>query len=342
MIRSLVALALFSSTLAPAAALSAQQGPYKILADKKVAGAGSYDYVYADEVNRRLYIPRLGGADSRLTVFDLDTLAPVKEIAETGGHGVAVDHASNHGFVSSSPVVMFDARTFATLKTIPVQGRPDGIEEDDGRIYVLSHAQPNVTVLDAKDGSMLATIDAGGAVEQAVSDGKGHLFIDLEDKAAIAVIDTAKLQLTGTYDLSGKGDGCAGLAIDRTTEVLFAACSEPNVMVMLSARDGKIFTTLPIGKGADGATFNPATKEAFTAQGDGTFTVIKENAATSFAVEQTLETPKRARTITLDKKTGHIFTVTAEFGPAPALQPGQKYSRPPMIPDTFQIIEIGR
>ena len=323
----------------------AQSGPYKVLSVTKVGGAGGFDYVFADAENRKLYIPRMGAApDSRITVFDLDTLKPITEFPETGGHGVAVDAKSGHAFSSSKPVLMWDSKSLAQIKSIPVDGRPDGILDDpyNGHVYILSHAQPNVTVIDAQTGDVLGTIDAGGAVEQAVSDGKGHIYIDLEDKASIAVIDANTMKLTGKYSLAGKADGCAGLAIDQTAGVLFAACSEPNVMVMLSAKDGKILSTLPIGKGSDGATFNPATGEAFATAGDGTLTVVKESSPTTFAVEQTVTTVPRARTITLDGKTGRIFTVTAEFGPPPAAAPGGGHSRPPMIPDTFQIVSVGK
>ncbi len=342
MTRTTLALAL--SLVVSAFSASAQTGPYKILNQKKVGGEGWYDYVTADSANRKLYIPRLSQTDSHITVFDLDTLAPVKDLPDTMGHGVAIDQKSGHAFSSSSPVLMWDAKSFTQIRSIPVTGRPDGILDDPytGHVYILSHAQPNVTVIDAKDGTILGTFDAGGAVEQAALDGKGHLFIDLEDKASIAVIDTASMKMTGKYDLAGKADGCTGLGIDRKNGILFAACREPNVMVVLSATDGKIISTLPIGKGTDGAVFNPATSEVFTAQGDGTFNVIKESSPTSFTVAQTLTTMPGAKTITMDEKTGHLFTATAEFGPAPEAQPGQRAGRPPMLPGSFQIIEIGK
>ena len=323
---------------------SAQTGPYKMLADTKVGGAGGFDYVYADSQNRKLYIPRIAGADSHVTVFNLDTLAPAGDIPENSGHGVAVDQKSGHAFSSSKPVVMLDAKTLAPIKTIDVQGNPDGIFADpfNGRVYILSHAAPNLTVIDSKDGSILGTIDIGGAPEQAASDGHGHLYVDIEDKAGIAVIDTKAMKMTGKFDLTGKADGCAGLAIDARHDILFAACREPNVMAIVSIKDGSVITTLPIGKGSDGAIFNPETMQAISSQGDGTLTVVKESSPSSFTVEQTLTTPARAKTLTLDQKTGKLFLITAEFGPAPAPAPGQRYSRPPMVPDTFQIITVGK
>src|ERR1700730_4773767 len=200
---------IFASTASSQTAPDA--GPYKILKTAKVGGAGGFDYVYADSAGRRLYVPR-SGPTGRITVFDLDTLAPVGEIPNANGHGVAVDPKVNHGFLTSKSITMFDSKTLATIKTIDVQGNPDGILFDpfNERIYDLSHSAPNVTVIDAKDGSVVGTIDLGGMPEQAVSDGKGHLYIDIEDKEKIAVVDAKTLAVTASYDLTGKGGTCAG------------------------------------------------------------------------------------------------------------------------------------
>src|ERR1019366_10178373 len=249
----------------------------KVLKTAKVGGEGGFDYVQADVAGRRLYVPRSGPA-GRITVFDLDTLEPVGEIPNANGHGAVVDPKTNHGFLTSKPVVMFDSKTLAMIKTIDVQGNPDGILFDpfNERIYDLSHSAPHATVIDAKDGSLVDTIDLGGAPEQAVSDGKGHLYIDIEDKEKIAVVDAKTLVVTASYDLTGKGGTCAGLAMDIKNRILFAACRNPKTMVILNADDGNIITTLPIGTGSDGAVFNPKTMEAFSAQTDGTLTVVKE------------------------------------------------------------------
>jgi DNA-binding beta-propeller fold protein YncE len=329
-------------------AIPAQQataGPYKVLTTARVGGDGGFDYVYADASARKLYIPRLG-TSGRITVFDLDTLKPAAEIANASAHGAAVDSKSNHGFGSSKPVVMWDSKTLATIKTIDVQGGPDGILEDafNGRVYVFSHGAPNATVIDAKDGSIAGMIDLGGAPEQAVSDGKGHLYVDIEDKGNIAVVDAKTLTVTTHYDLAGKGGGCAGLAIDVKHNILFATCRSPQTMVILQASDGKILETLPIGAGTDGAVFNPKTMEAFSSQGDGTLTIVKENSPTSFVVEQTLQTLPRAKTLTLDPKTDHILLITAEFTPPPAgaPTPGGRPARGQMVPDSFSILVVGK
>src|SRR5262249_54339265 len=132
------------------------------------------------------------------------------------------------------------------------------------RVYVFSHSAPNATVIEGKDGTIVGTIDLGGAPEQAVTDGKGHVYVDLEDKDKIAVIDAAAMKMTGQYDLAGQGGGPAGLAFDVKNHILFASCHDPQMMVILRSDDGKIITTLPIGNGTDGATFNPNTMEAFS------------------------------------------------------------------------------
>jgi len=332
-------------------------GPYKVLKIQTIGGDGGFDYVTADPDGRNLYVARSGPA-GHIGVFNLDTLAPVGDIPGVSAHGGAVDTATGHGFATSKPVTMFDAKTFGILKKIDVQGNPDGYLNDiyNHRFYILSHSEPNITVLDDKDGSILGTIDIGGAPEQAATDGHGKIYVDIEDKSAIAVIDANAMKMVGKYDVSSKGGGCAGLALDAKNSILFAACRDNKNMIILSATDGHIITDLPIGNGSDGATFNPATMEAFSSQGDGTLTVVKENSPTDFSVEQTVATPARAKVLTLDTKTNQILTITAEFGPVPAAPvqptgaptaaggppPGMRGPRAPMIPHSFQILVIGK
>lgn len=325
----------------------AQQGStagYKVVKTAKVGGAGGWDYVYADSEGRRLYIARTGPMP-RVNVYNLDTLEPAGEIPTTNAHGVVIDSKSHHGIISSKPISMFDSKTLMPIKTVDVQGNPDGMLYDpsDQRAYILSHAAPHVTAINAKDGSVIGTVDIGGMPEQAATDGKGHIYVDVEDKANIAVIDTRTLMVTNHYDLSGKGATCAGLALDAKNHILFAACRNPANMVVLNAEDGKILDTLPIGTGTDGAGFNPKTMEAFSSQGDGTLTIIKENSPTSFAVEQTVQTMNGARTSTLDTKTNRIILISAEFGPpTEPKQPGGRAGRGQILPDSFTILAVGK
>ena len=362
----------FAVLLAMVAGAAVAQGPYQVLKTAKTGGLGGFDYIYADAVTRRLYIPRgaVEGATptpARVTVFDLDTLTPVGEIPNVRANGAVVDQKSGHGFASSKPVAMWDIKTMAVIKTIDLdeKNRPDGIYADqaDQRIYVFSHPTNDATVIDAKDGSRLGVIDLGGAPEQAVGDGKGHLYVVIQDKANVAVVDTKTMKVTAHYDFGDKGSRCNGLALDAANRVLFAACGQSGIpavtppqpmMVILSADDGKILASLPLAGGSDGAVFNPATKEVFSSHGNGTMTIVKENSPTSFAVEQNLQTMVGAKTLTLDPKTNHILTMAAEYGPAPAPATppaegaaapgaaGRPPARGPMLPHSFSILVVGK
>ena len=284
-------------------ALAQNDGPYKILKTAKVGGEGGWDYIFADAAGRRLYIPRgatratpeVPAIPARLTVFDLDTLAPVGEIAGVGGNGAAVDPKSGHGFTSDHPKVsMFDTKTMAFIKSIDVgAARPDGILFDafNQRVYVFSHPTKDATVIDAKDGTVLGTIDLGGVPEQGVADGKGMLYVVMQDAVgSVTAVDVKTMKATGHYSFVDKG-GCNGLALDVKNQILFAACGRSGnppaqppqpMMVILSATDGKILTSLPLAGGSDGAAFNPATKEAFSTHGNGTMTIVKENSPATF------------------------------------------------------------
>ena len=332
---------LLSFALSLATSLQTPQttaGPYKVLNTAKVGGEGGFDYVYADAVGRNVYVAR-GGANARVSVYNIDTMTSAGEIGKTNARGAAVDAKSHHGFSSSKPIAMWDSKTLAPIKTISVDGNPDGILNDDSthRTFVFSHSAPNATVIDAEKGEVLGTIDLGGAPEQAACDGKGHIYVDIEDKDSVAVVDAKEMKVIASYSLNGKGGGNAGLALDAKNCVLFVACRTPQVMVMMSTKDGSILGTLPIGRGCDGAVFNPKTMECFSSQGDGTLTIIKESSPTKFDVEQTVTTMPGAKTLTLDAKTGHILLIAAEYGPAAA---GSR--RGPLVPGSFSIISVGK
>jgi DNA-binding beta-propeller fold protein YncE len=359
-----VVIAFFAT--AAVVAIARQDGPYKVLRTVKVGGEGGFDYIYADVNARRLYIPRgavravpatdtapaVAAAPGRITVFNLDTLEPVGEIPDTGGNGVAVDPKSGHGFSSSRPVSMFDTKTLTVIKkidTAPAMG--DGIYFDafNDRVYVFSHPTKEAVVIDPKDGNILGRIDLGGVPEQAVSDGKGTLYVVLQDVGAVAVVDVKAMKTTKQYPFVDK-TGCNGLALDLKNQILFAACARSGnppdakpMMTVLSATDGKILATLPLAGGSDGAVFNPATMEAFSTHSNGTLTVVKEKSPTAFEVEQNLQTMLGARTVTFDSKTQHLLTMSVERGPAPQPPPaGGRGGQGPAIPGSFTILVIGK
>jgi hypothetical protein len=335
--------------LAFASVATAQQpsDPYKVLKTAKAGGDGGYDYIFADSKARRLYIPR-GGESGQLTIFNLDTLEPAGAIPNVSSGGATVDPKSHHGFSTTKPVTMWDAKTLKIIKTIDVDGRPDGILTDpyNSRVWVLSHQPPHATIIDAASGAVVKTLDLGGAPEQAVSDGRGTMYINITDKANIAVVDSKNLTVTAHYDVSSKGTGGSGLALDAKNHILFAYYRQPTpVVIIVNAKTGDIITTLPTGMGVDTVTFNPSTQEAISAEFAGSMTFIKENTPTSFTVEQTLQTMVGAKTLALDTKTGHLLTMAAEYGPpAPDAKPGPagRPPRGPMIPGSFTILMIGK
>jgi DNA-binding beta-propeller fold protein YncE len=230
--------------------------------------------------------------------------------------------------------------------------QPDGmtIDESNQRVYVFSHPTKDATVIDAKDGNVLGTIELGGVPEQGVADGKGMLYVVMQDnEGSVTAVDTKTMKATAHFALGDKG-GCNGLALDAKNKVLFAACARSGnpldrtkpMMVVLSAVDGKVLANLPLAGSSDGAAFNPSTMEAFSTHGNGTLTVVKEKSPTSFEVEQNLDTMNGARTITFDSKTQHILTMSRERGPAPPAPAGG--GPPPQGPPVgpFTILMIGK
>jgi len=293
--------------------------PYKVLDTVQLMGSGGIDYVYADNDARRVYVPRGGNT----FVFGLDDHKYIGCVTNIGGHGVAVDTASHHGFASGQKIGMFDTETMQKIKDIDVKGRPDGIlrEPFTGDIVILSHQAPSVTLIDPKDGTVAGTIDVGGAMEGAASDGAGKLYIDVEDEKKIAVVDLKTMKLVTKYDLGETSGEPAGLGFDAKNQILFAMGASPNVCVVVSAVDGKVLATLPIGSGTDAGGFNPATMEAFSSQRDGTLTIIKEKSPTEFEVTQNVKTKQGCKTCTLDTKNNHIVTICTERMPQPANTP---------------------
>jgi DNA-binding beta-propeller fold protein YncE len=358
-------LLLIPAVLVCAASLVAQgSGPYHIVKTQKVGGNGGFDYVNVDSDARRVYVAhradQASGQAARVDVFNLDTFAKVGEIANTSAHGVALDPKSGHGFASSKPITMFDMKTLAVIKTIDVQGSPDGLLFDpfNGHVHVLSHSAPNDTVINAADGAVLGTIDLGGGPEQAQSDGKGTIYIDLEEDAGkIAVVDATTLKVKATYEIGAKCGAPAGLGLDAKNGILFAAChdggedkSMPQTMTIVSASTGKILAALPIGAGTDGGGFNPATMEAFSSNGaGGTLSIIKEESPTKFSVEQELATVTGGnfKTMAIDAKTNQIVLIGAQYQapPAPATPPpagGRGGGRRTMVPDSFTFLVVGK
>ena len=332
--------------------------------------------------------PAVPAYEKRVTIFDLDTLEPAGVISGVGGNGATVCPKTGHGFTSDHPAPsMFDVKTMKLIKTIDVPapatpGGPafsaDGIycDTSSDRVYIGSHPTKSLLVVDAKDGSVLGHIDLGGTPEQTIADGKGTVYQVLQDRpGGVAVIDAKTMKVTKTYPFGDNG-GCNGLALDIKNQILFAACSAvgpapargaagqpatpppapdpnakpPQTFVILSAKDGKILERIPLAGSSDGAAFNPSTMEAFSTQGNGTMTIVKEKSPTKFELEQNLKTwpSNGARTIAFDSKTGHLFAMASEAAPPPPPPPAG--TPPPTgrggrgggsVPGSFTIIMVG-
>jgi hypothetical protein len=343
----LLALAIGLTATVGTAQSASTTGPYQVLKSVKAGTDGGMDYISADVENRRLYIPR-SGAMGHLMVFDLDTLESAGGIDTVKSGGAVVDPKTHHGFSTTKPITMWDAATMKVMKTIDIDSRPDGIMFDpfNERVWVLSHTPPYAVVIDAKDGAVVGTVDLVGTAEQAISDGRGKVYINVSDKGGVAVVDAKTLKVTANYDMSAKGVHGSGMAVDAKNHILFAYYRDPKpVVTILNADTGNLLATFPTGEGVDTVAFNPATMEAISAANDGAMTIIKENSPTSFAVEQTLQLMPGTKTMALDAKTGHIFTMAAEYGPAPAnAQPGPagRPPRGPMVPGSFTVLMVGR
>jgi len=300
--------------------------------DKSIAlpGNAGWDYLSVDKVNHRLYVSH---GDS-VNVVDLDTDMPVGAIGNLKGiHGIAVDNKANRGFISdgrADAVVAFDLKTLTVLATIPVDAKgPDAIIYDpySDRVFSFNGESNNSSVIDPNTLKQVGTVDLGGGPEFAVSDGKGKIYNNLEDKNSLNVIDVKTLKVINNYPLAACG-GPTGIALDAANGRVFSACRQNKGVTITNAYTGTIITTLPIGAGVDAVAFDPETKLVFCSCGDGTTTIIKQLTPDSYSVIQTLTTQNRARTMALDTKTHKIYLSVAD------VVPGTRKS----LPGTFKLL----
>jgi YVTN family beta-propeller protein len=340
MLRKLLFLAAF---LGSAAAANGQKpSGYHLLDTIKIGGEGGWDYVYADADAHRLYVSHA----TRVVVIDTTSDKVVGEIPNTNGvHGIAIADGLGRGFTSNgrdNAVSIFDLKTLKLLATVPTGKNPDAIIYDPAskRIFAFNGGSANATVINAADGSVAGTIDLGGKPEFAASDGKGTVFVNIEDKSEVAAIDTVKMSVRSRWPIA-PGEEPSGLALDRKSMRLFIAGGN-KTMIVMDARTGKVLANLPTGSGTDAAGFDPGEKLAFASNGEGTLTVVSENAKDKFGVVENVKTRRGARTMAVDPKSHRIYLPTAEFGPAPAPTADRPRPRPTIIPDSFVILVYGR
>lgn len=337
-LRSLALSALLvGATAAPAAAQS-----YHIVHRYKVGGEGFWDYLSLDTATNRLFITR----GSHVMVIDPSNGKVVGDIhGFDRAHGTAFDDQANKGFTTSgadSTVVMFDLTSLKVLGRIPVNVDDDAILFDPAtqHIFTMNGDAQTASVIDPVAGTRIGTVDLGAKPEFGVSDGQGHVYVNLESSSELAEIDARTMKVTRKWPLA-PCESPSGLAIDTEHHVLFSGCHN-QVMAMSDAVSGKVIASVPIGRGVDACRYDAGTGLAFASTGDGAITVIHEDSPTRFRVVDTVRTAEGARTMELDPRTHTLYTATAEFGPEPTSPANGRRRRPPMIPGSFTLYVLQR
>jgi len=328
----------FLLSLGISTALFAQQ--YKVTGSIPIDGGGGWDYAYVDSANRQLYVTH----GTEVQVVDLNTEKPTAKITGMKRlHGVATADELNRGFISDggdNVVVVFDLKTNEILQRVKAGTNPDAILYDAStqRVFAFNGRSGDATAINAKDGTVVGTVDLGGKPEFAVSDGKGFLYDNLEDKSEIVKLDAKNLKVVSRWPLKGC-DEPSGLAIDTDAHRLFSVCDN-KTMVVVDYDSGKVVATVAIGEGPDAAGYDADKKLAFSSNGDGTLTVVKQDGADKYSLAQTVKTERSARTMALDSKTHKIYLPAAQFGPAPAPTPDNPRGRPPVVPGSFHLVVV--
>lgn len=325
---------LLFSALLSANAQSLKPG-YKIANRFHLDGDGGWDYLTVDAPNNRLFVSH----NTVVQVVDLQKGTLLATIADTKGvHGIGLAADLNKGFIScgrDSSVVVFEMTSYKVIERVKVTGKnPDAILYDPYKkiVFTFNGGSSNATVLDAVTNKVIATIQLAGKPEFAASDKKGKVYVNIEDKSLVTVINTNTLKVEESWSLA-PGEEPSGLALDNETHRLFLVCSN-KLMVVMNALTGKVIITLPIGDRCDGVAFDPATKRAFSSNGDGTITVVQENADDTYNVIESVATQRGARTISCNLLSHKLYLPTAEFEAATG------NVRPAVKPGTFTVLEI--
>ena len=320
---------------------AAPSSGYHVINTFKVGGEGGWDYLTIDANARRLFISR----GTHVMVIDTDSGKSVGDIPDTPGvHGIALAPDLGKGFTSNGregTVTPFDLATLKPADKIKVGDNPDAILYDPAtrRVFTFNGRSQDSTAIDAASSKVLGTIKLGGKPEFAASDAKGMIFVNLEDKSELLAIDPAKLEVKSTWPLAPCTEP-SGLSIDGKHHHLFVGC-ENKMMAIVDADSGKVLATPPIGEGVDATTYDEDAGLAFASCGkDAVLTVVKEEAGKWTA--ENVPTKKGARTLALDVKTHNVFVVTADFGPQPAPTADNPRPRPPMLPDSFVVLVVGK
>jgi YVTN family beta-propeller protein len=315
---------------------------YHVIKTYKLGGDGGWDYLTMDSSARRLYISRA----THVIVIDADSGKPVGDIPDTPGvHGIALAPELGRGFVSNGregTVTIFDIATLKLITKVKVGDNPDAILYDPAtkRVFTFNGKSQDSSAIDAAKGTVLGTIKLEGKPEFAASDGKGEIFVNIEDKSQLDAIDPNKLEVKSRWPLAPCQEP-SGLAMDRKNRRLFVGCDN-KMMAVVDADSGKVLATPAIGEGVDATVFDEGTGLAFASCGEGVLTVVREDSPSKFSVAENVKTQEGARTLALDDKTHEVFLVTAKFGPPPAPTQEQPHPRHSILPDTFVVLVLGK
>jgi len=321
---------------------AADDGVYFVATRLAVGGDGGWDYPSIDPNTHLLYLSR---AD-HVTVVDTASGKSVGEVLDTAGvHGIALAPNLNRGFIScgkSNIVKVFDLRTRAVLASVATGDGPDAIlyEPYTQRVFAFNGRGRSATVIDAKTNTVVATIALSGKPEFARADGRGDVFVNIEDTAELAMIDAPSAVLKARWPLP-KCEDPSGLALDATHRRSFSTCANQELAI-LNIDSGRLVASVPIGKGVDGGEFDPTTQNVFSANGEGTITVVHEISPDRYTVRQTLTTQRGARTVALDLATHRLYLPTAELSPLPPASEQNAHARPTPIPGTFVVLVVQR
>jgi len=317
-------------------------GPYQVQTEIPIGGDGGWDILTIDSTASRLYLSH----STKVVVLDLIKNTIAGEIADTPGvHAFFPVPEVQRGFSSNgkeSKSSVVDLTTLRTTSKIDTGQNPDAIvyEPRHGEVYVFNHTGNSVTVINAKSATVSATIPLGGTPEfAAIDEAAGRVYCNIEDKSEVAVIDADKHEVVAHWSLA-PGEEPSGIALDARHHRLFSGCHN-KMMVMLDTETGKVVGSVPIGAGVDGCAFDDARQLAFASCGDGTTTIVREEAPNRLKVLQTLKTERGARTMALDQKTHRIYLPSAQFQPPPSPSPGASPGRPTIVPNTLKLLVYG-
>jgi len=328
---------------AAAVAISAAGG-YHIIKKISIPGDYEWDYLTADSDGRRLYVSH----DKEVVVLDLDTHAILGKIPGEDVHGIAVVKELGRGYISATDpgsAIVFDLKTFAVITKVTVGGDPNAIFYDNKtkRIFTIDRDSKRVSAIDPKTNKVVGTVESlGGRTEHAVSDDKGHIFLNMQDLGTLLRIDAQMLKVTDTWQLAP----CAqpsSMDMDRAHNRVFIGCRS-GVMTVVDGATGKIVAMQPIGKGVDATEFDAGRGLVYFSTGaDGAMWVFHEDSADKYSLVETVKTQLNSRTMALDRKTGQAYLPTASFAPLPAAEPGKKQPRRgPMVPGSFGLLVVGQ